>query len=434
MPNNNNFIENIHLRSEEVQEIISAPPSWMIRWGITIVFGITCLLIFLTFFIKYPDFIQARVKITTLQPTEKTIARSSGQIEKIWVHNGDMVQAGQPLASIESTSEIQSVLALKKILKEVPFGNENGYLFPFDSLTDAVLGEIETSFVEFERSYLEFKLLEKLQPSLVQLEGNLQSSKEIHERLNNQLEQKEILERKLILVEKDFTRNRSLFESGVIAEKDFENREMEYLQMQEQVNVMAINISHLQEALVNAGQTIKSTKVTKEQDESRALINLLQAYHGLRRAVKEWENRYLLISSIEGELSFQGVWGENQFVQSGDHIFSIFPKIRSELIGETLVTSQNAGKIVTGQKVLLKLDNFPFQQFGALTGKVVSISVSPDEEGNYLVYCSLPDGTLTSYGKKIQVNQELLGTAEIITENLSLAERLFFKFKSITEY
>ncbi|MDO8965174.1 HlyD family secretion protein [Algoriphagus sp.] len=434
MPENPHTIDNLQLRSEEVQEIITTPPAWLIRWGITLVFLITFGLIFLSFFIKYPDFIMSRVMVTTVEPTEKMIARTSGQIDRIWVSNGEKVKVGQLLASIKSTADVHSVLLLKKILDEIPFGKNNGFFFPLDSLSDVVLGEIELAFVEFERGYMEFRLLERLQPSQVQLEGNRLSILEIHERLTSQLAQKEILERKVILVETDFKRNKMLYEGGVIAAKDFESREMEYLQVQEQVNGMAISISQLQEALVNAGQTLKSTQVSKEQDESRALISLIQSYHGLKRAVKEWERNYVLVSSTDGEVSFQGVWGEHQFVQTGEHVFTILPDQRSELLGKMTVSSQNAGKISMGQRVLIKLDNFPFQQFGTLRGEVGSISVSPDEEGNYVVYSSLPEGTKTSYGKEIQLKQELLGTAEIITEDLSVAERLFFKLKSITEY
>lgn len=434
MPEKPNPIDNLQLRSEEVQEIITTPPAWLIRWGITLVFIITCGVIFLSFFIKYPDFIMSRVMVTTVEPTEKIIARTSGQIDRLWVSNGEKVQAGQSLASMKSTADVHSVLLLKKLLDEIPFGKNNGFFFPLDSLSDVVLGEIELAFVEFERAYMEFRLLERLQPSLVRLEGNRQSIQEIHERLSSQLAQKEILERKVSLVETDFKRNKILYEGGVIAAKDFESREMEYLQVQEQVNGMTISISQLQEALVNAGQTLKSTQVSKEQDESRALINLIQSFHGLKRAVKEWERNYVLVSSTDGEVSFQGVWGEHQFVQSGEQVFSILPDQRSELLGKMIVSSQNTGKISMGQRVLIKLDNFPFQQFGTLRGEVGSISVSPDEEGNYVVYSSLPAGMETSYGKEIQLKQELLGTAEIITEDLSVAERLFFKLKSVTEY
>ena len=103
-------------------------------------------------------------------------------------------------------------------------------------------------------------------------------------------------------------------------------------------------------------------------------------------------------------------------------------------MGKLVLPSQNAGKVTTGQKVLVKLDNYPYQQYGMLVGKVENMSVSPDTEGNYFVYISLPEGAKTSYGNNLGFDQELLGNAEIITEDLSVAERIFYKFKDLFKY
>lgn len=45
----------IELRSEEVQEILSAVPSWLIRYGISLIFVLVLMLIFLSWLIRYPD-------------------------------------------------------------------------------------------------------------------------------------------------------------------------------------------------------------------------------------------------------------------------------------------------------------------------------------------------------------------------------------------
>ncbi|HMR15056.1 MAG TPA: HlyD family secretion protein, partial [Mariniflexile sp.] len=87
-----------------------------------------------------------------------------------------------------------------------------------------------------------------------------------------------------------------------------------------------------------------------------------------------------------------------------------------------------------GQKVFIKLDNYPYQQYGMLIGKVTNFSISPDKDGNYTVFISLPQGTTTSYNKTFKFSQELLGNAEIITEDLSVAERMFYKFKDLFSY
>ncbi|WP_439475551.1 HlyD family secretion protein [Algoriphagus formosus] len=426
--------DNLHLRSEEVQEIISRPPAWLIRWGITLIFILLSLLIGLSFLIRYPDFVEAKVLVTTADPTERIAARFTGQIERLFVNNGDQVKIGQPLAGIKSTAKLEDVLSLKSALEKEPFVKENDFLFPVDTISELVLGEIALPFLEFERSYMEYRLIRELRPFAQKMEGTKASIEEIKKRIISQQNQKRLLDRRLSLAKTDFERNKKLHEQGVIADKDYEFKEMEYLQMEEQVNQMAISISQLQEALNTAQQTVQTTHINREEEEARSLKALIQAYQGLKRSLRDWEYSYLMKSSINGVVSFQKVWGINQQVNTGELIFTVLPENKAELLGAMKIPAQNAGKVNVGQKVFIKLDNYPFQEYGALIGRISSISVSPDEEFNYLVYASLPEGTMTSFNREIPFNQELLGNAEIITEELSVAERLFFKFRSIATY
>lgn len=325
--------DNLHLRSEEVQEIITRPPAWLIRWGITLVFLMLALLIGLSFLIRYPDFVEAKVLVTTADPTERIAARFSGQIETLFVKNGDKVGIGQPLAGIKSTAKIEDVLFLKATLEQEPFTKDNDFLFPVNILTELVLGEIGLPFLEFERSYMEYRLIKELQPFAGQMEGTKASIEEIQKRINSQQSQKELLDRRLYLAKIDYERNKGLHRDGIIADKDFESKEMEYLQMEEQVNLMAISISQLQEALNTAYQTIKNTNINREEEETRSLKALIQSYQGLKRSLRDWEYTYLMKSSINGTVSFQKVWGANQQVNAGELAFTVLPENKAELMG-----------------------------------------------------------------------------------------------------
>jgi len=366
-----------------------------------------------------------------LEPIERVEARVSGQIEKLFIGNGDQVKSGQPLAGMKSTAKLKDILFLKNSLDNTFFGRDNNYSFPIESLSDLVLGEVEVSYLDFERNYMEYWLLQELQPHKGQLESNQLSLVEINNRIKSQIAQKDLLGRRLALVQIDYERNKGLHKDGIIADKDFESKEIEYLQMQEQVNNMVIAISQLEEALSMANQTQRFTAIDKQEEETRTLKNMVQSYHSLKRTLRDWEYSYLMTSSTGGVVSFQKIWGANQQVNSGELVFTVLPENKSELLGSMKIAAQNAGKVKVDQKVLIKLDNYPFQQYGALIGTITNISVSPDDEFNYLVYATLPMGMTTSYKREIPFNQELLGNADIITEELSVAERLFFKFRSL---
>ncbi|MDB4293535.1 HlyD family efflux transporter periplasmic adaptor subunit, partial [Maribacter sp.] len=273
-----------------------------------------------------------------------------------------------------------------------------------------------------------------LEPYTYKLESSEQSLTEIKTRLVSQISQKHLLEREQKLSKTDFERHQQLFDKGVISQKEYEVKELAFIQMQKSITDMAISISQMREAISSANEMFKSTQINEREETTRFLRNLSQSYNNLKKAIRDWEQLYALTSSIEGVVSFQEFWGINQNVNAGDVVFSVLPKNISNLVGKSTIASQNAGKVSLGQKVLVKLDNYPYQQYGMLIGVVENVSVSPDANGNYFVYISLPNGMKTSYGQQLDFNQELLGSAEIITEDLSVAERIFYKFREVFKY
>jgi hypothetical protein len=55
----------------------------------------------------------------------------------------------------------------------------------------------------------------------------------------------------------------------------------------------------------------------------------------------------------------------------------------------------------------------------------------PYKDGNLLLDVALSDGLQTSYKKQIIFQQEMKGSAEIVTEDLRLLERILYQFKNI---
>ena len=55
----------------------------------------------------------------------------------------------------------------------------------------------------------------------------------------------------------------------------------------------------------------------------------------------------------------------------------------------------------------------------------------PTKEGVLLLDAKLTNGLQTSYKKQINFQQEMTGTADIITEDLRLLERLLYQFRDI---
>ena len=62
-------------------------------------------------------------------------------------------------------------------------------------------------------------------------------------------------------------------------------------------------------------------------------------------------------------------------------------------------------------------------EFGMVKGKVKSISLAPNND-YYTAEIELPNGLKTFYGIDLEFKQEMQGTAEIITEDIRLLERV----------
>ncbi|MDR6845670.1 HlyD family efflux transporter periplasmic adaptor subunit [Flavobacterium granuli] len=417
----------LYLRSEEVQEILTQIPNWMIRWGIVVVSGVIFMLLSMTWFIKYPDIVSAQIVITTNIPPEKVIAKTTGKIETILVENKSIVLENTPLAIIKNTANYHDVFLLKRLLDEHVNGND----FDFKQLENAQLGDIESSYAWFHTAYITNELNNNLQP--YEVEGNAQKSEsvQISVRLAISQQQQILNESELLLQKSNINRFESLFNKGVISAQDFENKKLEYLQAEKNYRNLLSNISQLKSAFIDNSKNNKSIKINSVKENVNLKNNKIQAFYQLKKVIKDWELSFVLQSSVAGKVTFLQIWAANQTIGSGDAIFAVIPTLQKGYIGKLKTPALNSGKIRIGQAVNIRLTNFPDSQYGMLNGIIKNISLAPDKDGSFWVDVVLPKNLETSYHKTIPFQQEMSGNAEIITEDLRLAERLLYQFRDI---
>ena len=416
------------LRSEEVQEILTRVPHWLIRWGNIVVLSIVLLMLGVSWMIKYPDMISAQISITTQVPPQKILAKTSGRIEAILVDDKANVVKETPLAIIENTASYNDVFLLKSCVDHFIIDKNE---FPFEKTNALQLGDIESYFAVFQKEYIADELNTKLQP--YQVEGNAQSyeANQLRERLSLLESQKSINQSELELQKNDLERYETLYKKGIIATQEVEKQRLIYLQSQKNYKNLLSSISQLKSSINDLKRNSKTTIINENKENSNLERNVIQAFYQLKKAIKDWELNYVLRSSIDGKVTFLQLWSVNQTVTSGDNVFAVIPSNETNYIGKLKAIAQNSGKIKVGQEVNIRLANYPDREFGIIKGKVKSISLTPDKDGNLLIDVSLPNGLKTSYKKDIAFQQEMSGNADIITEDLRLLERLLYQFKEV---
>lgn len=422
--------QEIQIRSEEVQEILGYVPNWMIRWGNTLVFLLIFGFLLASWFIKYPDVIVSQVTITTFVPPEKIYAKQTGQLDAILVSDNEKVTENKILGIVENSSNYQDVILLKSIVDTLKVNYQDFY-FPLEKLPVLFLGDIDVDYAIFESKYNEYQLNKELKPFLNELLANQLSLIEAKNRMNTLLSQQSINKSELNLKKKDLNRSKSLYNKGVISAQEYDQKKLDYLQSRRDYKNNSASISQLKDVLNNSAKNLRSSKIQQIQGNNKLLKSTIQSYNKLKKSLKNWELNYVLKSSLKGKVSFLSFWDENQLVKQGDLVFTVIPDNNSYFIGKIKAPRQNSGKIKIGQKVNIRLANYPYQEFGMLEGTIKNISLIVDADGNYLIDVRLPEKLITTYKKEIEFKQEMKGKAEIITEDLRLLERFFYRLRRI---
>ncbi len=420
--------ETLTLRSEEVQEILTRVPHWMVRWGSVVVFFILVSLLFVSWLVKYPDIVPAQIIITTNVPPEKVVAKTSGSIAAILVKDRSLVVKNSPLAIIENTANYTTVFKLSKALSK---GERILSNFPFEQFKNAQLGDIENTFAVFQKEYMTAQLNAKWQPYEIESKAQQYEIIQLKERLSLLVSQKENNLNELLLQKNDLGRYETLFNKGIIAAQELERHKLNYLQVERNYKNLLGTISQLKSSLNELNKNSTTTHINENKEYANLNRNLMQAFYQLKKAIKEWELNYVLRASIDGRVSFLQLWSPAQTVNARETIFAVIPTHEKGFIGKAKAVAQNSGKIKVGQMVNIKLFNYPDNQFGMLKGKIAAISLVPDATGNLLINVSLPNGLQTSYKKQIIFQQEMSGTADIVTEDLRLIERLLYQFRDV---
>jgi multidrug efflux pump subunit AcrA (membrane-fusion protein) len=425
-----NILEDIELRSESVQEVLSNPPAWIVRYGISIIFIIILFTLVGSWFVKYPDIITAKAIITSVNPPERLESRVNSRIAKIYVSNSEKVKKGDVLAILESTANYQDVIKLSKAIQTINTNYQN-FTFPFDRLKSLELGEIQTTYIQFHKAYIENELNLKLHPFSQEINAGLSSQNENSNRLSSLYAQQKLESAKLSLSDQQLKRSQQLFDKGVISGYDLEIQKVSNLQAKQSYDQTNLAISQQKEAINQTHKQIIGNRISQEKEDVTDLSSVYQALDELKKSIHIWQQNYQFIAVYDGVFRFQNSWKENQLIKTADLFATILPENQQQFIGKLNVLSQNSGKIKQNQKVLIKLENFPYQEYGMLEGKIQTMSTVTDKDGNYFIEITLPNGLTTTFDKKIKFDKELTGQADIITDDMRLIERIFYQFRKL---
>lgn len=423
--------KNIDLRSDEINELLGTPPRWIVRGGIGVIFFVILLLFVGSVFFRYPEVINAPVIITTENPPAMVSAKATGRLLLLKVADGAFVNTGDTLAIIQNPASVSSIRRLKSVLSDM-----SSFFVRYDTLLlsrfkePLQLGEVQSSYAALVRAADDYRIfvLQSFYPKkIAALSRERKEYSLYYARLNAQLK---IMEKDMRIASKQFRRDSTLYSMKNISMLDYEKAEQALLSKRYSLEQSKVALSDASITMAKLDQDLVELGMTFSEKETKLKGELKLTYEQLKASVSQWEEQYLLCAAVSGRVSFLKVWSENQEVKAGEVVFAIMPQIQGKLIARITLPSAGAGKVEVGQRVNIKVDGYPYMEFGMLLGTISRVSVAPSE-GEYSLVVSLPEGLTTSYKRKLELRGELTGSAEITTEDLSLLERLLYPLKHL---
>ncbi len=408
-------INNLELRSEEVREIMGQVPPRILHYGITLMLSIVLLILAGSCFFRYPDTITARFIVNSSNPTISLLAKVNGNIVKLKVSDRQKMRKGDYLAIISSMADYRQMLELKTMLEKA---DSVGIPY-FNSFK---LGEVQAAYTQYGKAltaYQDYVTIDYTGTKIKLAELQLKDKKE-----QIKLYRKaELLGQNTLEIEQNtYKRSEKIYNKGGISLAELEQYRTRVIQAEAAYNNSAMARSQAESAVVQVEREILELKMQKEQEIRKLQDDLAVALEGVKAAFREWENSYCLVSSIEGIVSFSGVWKEHQNVFAGQVLMNVVPEKKNEIVARIYIPVIGAGKLREGNKMNLVFDDYPEEEYGVLHTALGKLSLVPDSLFNSTL--NLPDTLITNYGKVLPFHQNMTGKAVIITDDVSLFVRL----------
>jgi len=420
----------IEIRSEEIDEILGRQPSWILRRGIVVLGFIILTLLAASWFFRYPDIITAPIVITSLNPPSSVVARTGGKIMSFLVKDQQTVVACEYLVILENTADTGSINKLKAFFLTADSQKESVQNLDFTSEQLSNLGELQRPYSTFIQSVLNFQQHKTLSFNSKKIKALQQQIALTNSYIDKLKGQRYLQAMNLKLARNQFSRDSALFVQKVLPTAEFEKAEVLLISNKTAYKNSEMVLSNSMIQVNQLEQQIIELRLTEEKETKQLLDEINNTYKILKSQFDIWELAYVLKSATSGKVSIGNYWSVNQNVKAGDAILTVLPDRTEKPYGKITLAMENSGKAKTGQKVNIKLANFPYTEFGMLTGKVKSISLVPDQ-GKYFVEIELTNGLKTNYNKQLPFFQEMTGSAEIITEDMRLIERIIAPLRSI---
>jgi membrane fusion protein len=229
--------------------------------------------------------------------------------------------------------------------------------------------------------------------------------------------------------QKDLNRARAIADRGFISGRDLQLREDSLTTRQQQLSQLNQSLSSRRASLAESERN--AVQLSAQARAQSANLAATRAQVAGQAASASGARAYVLRAPVAGRVTALTA-RVGQTVSPQATLMTIVPN-GSTLRAELTIPSSAIGFVKQGQDVRLAIDSFPYQRFGTVKGKVLTVATSAvGQQGAngtvvsvYPVTVMLKQTQITAYGRVEPLISGMTLTARIVTEKQSLLEWLF---------
>jgi hemolysin D len=350
----------------------------------------------------------------------------TGKVSQVLIQEGETVQAGQVLMELDNELAQHDIERLQN---------------------DLVAAHTELS--QTQTLLNQSKMQEQIQTSVAHWGTQAQSieSNQGHANIRTTEALIEQLRTDAAAQQARLDRLKPLLEAGAIAreqvfqiEQSLRDRQRTITEHEGLLSKSLGEADRLSATLEQKREEENKTKVTSQQQTQQLEIQVSQIHAKIAQnqelvaTARTKLNQRFIHSPVSGIVSTLKVRHNGEVVQPGQPIAEISPTDQP-LILSTLLPNQEAGFVKLGMSVQVKLDAYPYQEHGIISGKVIAIS--PDTETDqqrgqvYRVEVELDQKYIIKDGQRIPFKRGQTATAEIVTRQRRIADLLLDPIKQL---
>jgi len=418
-------LEDIELRSEEVQEILGTPPGWLARWGTLAALTGVVVLGWVGFWLELPETIDAEIKITSKDPPRRFYAPATTVLKEVLVSHETVVDSGKIVLLFNSKARLGHVLSLEADMLRIESDQQIASMEP---RRDLLLGEIQEDYYDFLEKWEQYQMVSSRKLDAFGRKEMQKRIRELEFSVADQENRKEQLKRQLEEVDARYNKELNLLKRGFLTREELnptrtekEKLERDIQDLESDMRTKNFQITSLQDKSKSSSGRAKAL-----QDADISFNLLKDSFARLANRIAEWKREYLVESPVKGTVLFaRDNLIQGQFVQRDSLLLVILPKKNAGMGGQLELAPEDAGLVSQGQKVMVKLSDFPFADYGAAWGTVKGKGKIP-VNSKIPVEIGFPGDTLrTSKMGRVHPEGEIRGRATIVLAERRLIQRLF---------